>query len=81
MFFLLKEKEKEEKQRMEKYKNLSKMTIWDLCAYNAIKNCPNTKKTSNRALLISWKLFIIANLIAEKKQKKEKKQWKINTSH
>lgn len=75
-FLLLKEKEKEEKQRMEKYKNLSKMTVWDLCAYNAIKNCPNTKKTSNRALLISWKLFIIANLIAEKNKKRRKNNGK-----
>lgn len=58
---------------MEKYKNLYKMTVWDLCAYNAIKNCSNTKKTSNRALLISWKLFIIANLIAEKNKKRRKK--------
>lgn len=61
---------------MEKYKNLYKMTVWDLCAYNAIKNCPNTKKTSNRALLISWKLFIIANLIAEKNKKRRKNNGK-----
>lgn len=61
---------------MRNYKNISKMTIWDLCAYNAIKNCPNTKKTSNRALLISWKLFIIANLIAEKNEKRRKNNGK-----
>ena len=73
-FLLLKIKEKKEKQRMRNYKNLSKMTIWDLCAYNAIKNCPNTKKTSNRALLISWKLFIIANLIADKNKKRRNKE-------
>lgn len=73
-FLLLKIKEKKEEQRMRNYKNISKMTIWDLCAYNAIKNCPNTKKTSNRALLISWKLFIIANLIAEKNKKRRNKE-------
>lgn len=71
-FLSLKEKEKKEKKKVQNYKKLSKMTVWDLCAYNAIKNCPNTKKTSNRALLISWKLFIIANLIADKNKKRRK---------
>lgn len=61
---------------MKSYEKPLKMTIWDLCAYNAIKNCPNTKKTSNRALLISWKLFIIANLIAEKNKKRRKNNGK-----
>lgn len=72
---------------MRNYKNLSKMTIWDLCAYNAIKNCPNTKKTSNRALLntkktsnraiqTSVQLFIIAELIADKNKNRRKNNGK-----
>lgn len=61
---------------MRNYKNISKMTIWDLCAYNSNKNCQDTKKTSNRAILTSVQLFIIAETIADKNKKRRKNNGK-----
>lgn len=61
---------------MRNYKNLSKMTIWDLCAYNSNKNCPDTKKTSNRAIQTSVQLFVIAELIADKNKNRRKNNGK-----
>lgn len=54
---------------MKNYEKLSKMTIWDLCAYNANKNCTDTKKTSNRAIHTSVQLVVIAENVANKNKK------------
>lgn len=61
---------------MKNYKNLSKMTVWDLCAYNSNKNCPDTKKTSNRAIMTSVQLFIIAETIADKNKNRRRNNGK-----
>lgn len=57
---------------MKSYEKPLKMTIWDLCAYNSNKNCPDTKKTSNRAIETSVQLFIIAEIIADKNKNRRK---------
>ena len=61
---------------MKNYEKLSKMTIWDLCTYNANENCTNTKRTSNRAVETVVQLFVIAEIIADKNKNRRKNNGK-----